>query len=523
MPAALLAMKSPRHPFLVLGRCLFVLLILLIGALLFTGLQTSLVADAGADDLPLLDSGSVLRSLGVIFGLVVLNGFFVASEFAIVRVRIGHFEALKRPQSRTARLAREIYEHSSAYLSASQLGITISSLALGWLGEVFIADAIARATEVSGTSVHAIALLIAFAFVVSLHVVLGELIPKALASHHPVKTLLLVARPLRGFFGAFQFPIFLLNKLADFLIQAVFRINPERNGEFAHSSEELRLMVEEGKGVSDVTDTEREIVSNALELSDLAVRDVMTPRKDVVSLDANASFEENWDLVKSSKHTRFPLIDGHLDQTLGLVHIKDIIDLLDAPRQNKNLRAIAKPFDAVPELMPVDRVLGKFLKEHTHLTIVVDEYGGSVGIVSLEDLLEEVVGDIRDEFDEELDEQEFYPIDEDEFRVKGSLGLYELSDYCDLQLETPDVSTIGGYVTQCFGRMPEVGETIQIENYLATVTSSDGLRIEELHFKRMPEPVPEEEEGDGGEPLEATSETEAARREDLSTPATRNS
>ena len=218
-------------------------------------------------------------------------------------------------------------------------------------------------------------------------------------------------------------------------------------------------------------------------MRDRVVRDITTPRGEVVFLNTEDSFEENLKIAQESRHTRFPLCEGHLDQTIGQVHIKDLLPLLREPKPD--LHGIKRELLPVPEMMPLEKLLTFFLNKHAHLALVVDEFGGTVGIVTLDNVLEELVGDIQDEFDAE--KPELRKVTEDEFVVDGSLGLYELNDLMGLELESADVSTIGGYVTHLIGHLPKSGEQTRIDDYVVTVSKADGRRVIEVHFKRTSE------------------------------------
>src|SRR5213594_2548420 len=212
----------------------------------------------------------------------------------------------------------------------------------------------------------------------------------------------------------------------------------------------------------------------------------MTPRGEVVYLDIEDDFETNVKKALASRHTRFPLCRGHLDNTIGLIHIKELVPMMRDP--NPDLMRIKRELIPVPEMMQLEKLLSLFLSKHAHLAIVVDEYGGTVGMVTLEDVLEELVGDIQDEFD--TDKEEFKKISATEFTVDGTLGLYELNDLAKLELESPDVSTVGGYVTHLLGHLPKQGEQVKIDNYLVTVSQSDGRRVNQLHFKKLGSSAP---------------------------------
>jgi CBS domain containing-hemolysin-like protein len=253
--------------------------------------------------------------------------------------------------------------------------------------------------------------------------------------------------------------------------------------ELSHSEEELRLILDQSERSDEVSTLGRDILVNALDMRRRVVRDIMTPRGEVVYLDLEESFEENVKKALESRHTRFPLCRGHLDNTIGLVHIKELVPMMRDPQPD--LMRIRRDVLNVPEMMQLEKLLNMFLTKHAHLAVVVDEYGGTVGMVTLENVLEELVGDIQDEFDTE--KAEFREINENEFTVQGAVGLYELQDMADLTLESAEVSTIGGYVTHLLGHLPKQGEQVQIENYLVTITKTDGRRVEELHFRKLSE------------------------------------
>jgi CBS domain containing-hemolysin-like protein len=252
--------------------------------------------------------------------------------------------------------------------------------------------------------------------------------------------------------------------------------------ELAHSEEELRVILAENASAQEVSPLGKEILINALDLRRRVVRDITTPRGEVVFLNTELSFEENLRSAQQSRHTRFPLCEGHLDNAVGLVHIKDLLTLIREDRPD--LHRIQRTIFPVPEMMPLEKLLGFFLSKHAHLALVVDEFGGTVGIVTLDNVLEEIVGDIQDEFDAE--KPELRKVGVEEFEVEGSLGLYELKDLIGLELESSDVSTVGGYVTHLIGHLPLSGEQTRIEDYLVTITKTDGRRVIQLNFKRVP-------------------------------------
>lgn len=426
------------------------------------------------------------RLFGILF-LVVLNGFFVAAEFALIKVRSSQLDPLIAEGDARAGLARKILGHLDSYLSATQFGVTLSSLALGWIGEPFFSHILQPLFFLLGATstalISALSVGIGFVAITFLHIIFGELGPKYISIRDPLGICLLLVRPLALFYAIFKPAIWLLNQTANLVLRKFLRIQPVSEHELAHSEEELRVILAESERAEEVSPLGKSILINALDMADRVVRDITTPRGAVVFLNTEDSFEENLKRALDTRHTRFPLCDGHLDNTIGLVHIKDMLKLMREP--TADMHAIKRDIFPVPEMMPLEKLLTFFLSKHAHLGLVVDEFGGTVGIVTLDNVLEELVGEIQDEFDAE--NSEFKRLNADEFTVLGSLGLYELQDLAGLELESADVSTIGGYVTHLIGHLPKQGEHVRIEEYLVTITQSDGRRVGQLQFKRLSE------------------------------------
>lgn len=434
----------------------------------------------------------VFYIVGIAFFLL-LNAFFVASEFAIVKVRPSQLEASAKESGRNPNTALHVVHHLDGYLSANQFGITISSLALGFLGEPFVTALVAPMllmAHLPESAVYWISLVLAIGSFTFLHVVIGELLPKSIAIRKAVETTFVLAPPLRIFYKTFRPFIVFLNGTANWLLKNIFRIDPVNEGEHIHSAEELALLVTQSGQSQEVTETEREILINALGLNELWVRDVMTPRNKVVILDADQPFEKVLEIAMRSKHTRFPLVKGHLDHAIGLIHIKDLFKLIKDP--DPDLMRIKRELKIVPDTMPLDTLLQFFLREHAHLAMAVDEFGTPVGIVFLDNVMEELVGDIQDEFDNER--SSFTKINDEEFVIEGAMTLNDLAGHVpELFLESGEVTTVGGYLTQQLQRFPEIGETVEILGYEARVTSTDGRRVGQVHFHKLMPAVEEEE------------------------------
>jgi magnesium and cobalt exporter, CNNM family len=432
-------------------------------------------------DPPLL----LIAKLAAVLALVLLNGFFVTAEFALVKIRGSQIDTLAAEGSKRAMFAKQVKDNLNAYLSACQVGITAASLGLGWLGEPFFARMLqpffALAEIESPVVIKSVSFTLAFSVITFLHIVLGEQAPKILAIRKPMPAALFVSGPLRLFYTIFKPAIWFLNAASNWVLRHLLRIEPVGEGELAHSEEELRLIFAESAKSAEVTPLGRELVINVLDLRDRVVRDIMTPRGEIVYLDLEDDFETNVNKAINSRHTRFPLCRENLDNTVGLIHIKELVPMMRDP--SPDLLKIKRDLIPVPEMMPLEKLLKLFLSKHAHLALVVDEFGGTVGMVTLENVLEELVGDIQDEFD--MEKEEFRKINETEFTVDGALGLYELRDIAGLELESADVSTIGGYVTHLLGHLPKVGEQVKIDNYLVTISQADSRRVRQLHFRKM--------------------------------------
>jgi CBS domain containing-hemolysin-like protein len=424
---------------------------------------------------------AVLKLLGV-FGLVLLNGFFVAAEFALVKVRATQIEPLLKSGNRKAKTAHHLIAHLDAHLSATQLGITVTSLGLGWLGEPFVAELLEPLftwTGVAGTAVvHTTSFAVAFGLITFLHIVLGELAPKSLAIQHARPTTLFVARPLHLFFLVFKPFIWLLNSAANVFLRAV-GVEPASEGEIAHSEEELRLLLSKGKIFSS---TGKSILLNAMDLQNRTVREVMVPRTSVVFLATEKSLEENVAVALDNQFTRYPLCERDLDNVQGMIHLKDLFRLKGERGEGTRLLEIKREMLFVPETMPLERILTAFLAKRVLMAIAVDEYGGTAGLVTLENVLEELVGDIRDEFDvEQLPVQK---LSDNEYLVDGSMPLHEFARMFGVEPDSKDVVTVSGYAIHLLGRVPEKGAQLRFAGWTGTVEAVEKRRVKTMRLRR---------------------------------------
>ncbi len=422
---------------------------------------------------------------GLVLGLflVLLNGFFVAAEFALVKVRTTQLDPHVARGDRRGTVARHMVRHLDAYLSSTQLGITLASLGLGWIGEPafawLLAPILGLFPDLSATLSHSITLTTAFLTITVLHIVLGELAPKSVAIRKPEPTALWVALPLFLFYKATFPAIWVLNHAANAVL-AIVGIKPVSEGELAHDEGELRLLLASGGG-SQMSTQKRRLLDNVFGLSDRTARQVMVPRADVVHLSTERNLEENLALARASGHTRFPLARGELDNLIGLIHIKD---LFRSPTVS-DLEEVRREIGFVPETLRLDRLLRRMRQDQLHMSAVLDEYGGVSGIVTLENVIEEIVGEIQDEFDEEL--PEMVKRGENRYQVAGAMLVDELETALGVEFSERDEDTIGGVALSEIGRSPKVGDRAELPPLTLEVTRVEGNRIREIEVEVSPE------------------------------------
>jgi len=413
----------------------------------------------------------------IAFLLVGINGVFVASEFAMVKVRKTHLAELADTGSRKAQAALDVASKLDAYLSACQLGITLASLGLGWLGEPAIATLIEPLfVSFGGRSLiytHTIASGIAFLLISFLHIVLGELVPKSLAIQKAERIALDTAYFLKFFYFVFYPVIWSLNSIANFVLY-ILKIEPANEADLSHSEEELRMLVDASQKHGYLDKMEGKLLDNVFEFSDRIASEVMIPRQDMVCIFIQDTFEEILEIIKEYGHTRYLLCDDDKDHVLGLVHLRDIIRIQEQSG-DKDITQIKRDILAVPEGMPISHLVQRMRSQRTHMAIIVDEFGGSAGLVTLEDMLEELVGEIYDEFESE--QPDIQKLAENEYILNGRVLLEEVSEMLGIQLEEDTVSTIGGYVFSRIGRKPVKGDLVYFDGFNFEVMEVIGYRI----------------------------------------------
>jgi CBS domain containing-hemolysin-like protein len=429
---------------------------------------------------------TVLKILAVL-ALVLLNGFFVAAEFALVRIRETQLNALVARGQRAAKLARHIVRNLNSYLSATQLGITMASLGLGWIGQPVFTTLLEPVLVPLGVHSpvwqHSIAFAVGFSALTFLHITAGELAPKWMTIQRPLPVALWAARPLRWFYLAF-YPFNRLLNLAARTLLRQMGIEPDAEIGGGQSEEELRLVLA-SVPQSGMT-FGRNVVLNALDLRRRVAREVMRPRHEIAAFDTSASFAECLALAERTRYSRFPLCEGgDLDRTLGVVHIKDLNALRDRARMAADLLPAAHKLIYVPETGRLEKLLQLFLERKLHFAIVVDEFGGTVGIVTLEDVLEELVGQIQDEFDEE--KPELTRVDENVWEASGALPLHELEKIVGEIKHEEMATTASGWITRRLGGFPKAGDTLTVGDCELRVEEMDGPRVARLKITKRSE------------------------------------
>ncbi len=443
---------------------------------------------------PIPEPGLVTPGWGLVFAvlLVALNGFFVAAEFALVKVRPTQLEPFVADGQRRAKVAKHMVRHLDAYLSATQLGITLASLALGWIGEpafAWVIEPVVRPfTAGNPALLHSAALTVSFLVITILHIVLGELAPKSVAIRKAEGTTLMVALPLFVFYKITYPAIWLLNHTANYLLRLV-NIEPMGESEITHDEEELRLLLSSSHP-SRLSLQKRELLDNVFELSHRVARQIMLPRQDVIYLTTTRPVAENLRIARRSGHTRFPLCEGDLDHVIGVIHIKDIFR---RERPITSFQEVAREIAFVPETLELDRLLKRMRTERFHLAAVIDEYGGVSGVVTLEDVIEEIVGQISDEFD--VDTPELLKVDEGVYEVSGGMLIEDLEDEMGIELSDRDEDTIGGLVLSELGRNPAVGDLVPLGPVTIEVVDIHLNRVNTVRITvRQPASVPDEPE-----------------------------
>ena len=414
--------------------------------------------------------------------LVFLNGFFVAAEFAYVRIRSTQIETLVEEGRSSAKLVQEAEENLDDYLATTQLGITIASLGLGWVGEPAIASLLepVLGSLLPAGTLHLVAIAIGFSVITFLHVVFGELAPKTLAIADAERIALLVAAPMKFFYYIFIPGIVVFNGTANFFTRLI-GVAPASERDESHSPEEIIRIVSQSGEQGAVDTDEVEMISSIFELGETPAREVMVPRPDVVTVSADMPLSELRAVAASGSYTRFPVVDEDADEpVVGFVHAKDVLHAIEtAPDTEAEPTAqnLARDVIFVPETRRIDDVLTEFRRRNVQLAVVIDEWGAFEGILTIEDVIEVVVGEIQDEFDVAEMEPSIDELGDGRYGVDGGVSLADVNEELETSFESEAFDTIGGLVLSRLGRAPEIGDVILADGYELTVDAVEGTRI----------------------------------------------
>lgn len=432
----------------------------------------------------------ILINIFVIVFLLFVNGFFVAAEFALVKVRKTRLEQLTNEGNSNARKALKLVNDTNKMLAAAQLGVTIASIALGWVAESTIVQLIEPVINLlpvgnSLVTAHAIAVPISFVVVTYFHVLLGEQLPKCFALRHPDILALWVARPMDWFITVFKPFVWLLLVSGDKILSAC-HVNSDDTS-LVHSTEELDMLVDASYNEGVLNETEAEMLHNMFKFSDLIAKQVMLPRTDMMCIPSDITYDELNKFALENQYTRYPVYEGSIDKILGFIHVKDLYSLA-MTKDNYSLEKVIRPLMLVPETMTLDNLIIEFKKSHTQIAVVIDEFGGTSGLITLEDVLEEIIGEVQDEFDEE-EEADIKEIGKNTYIANAMMRIDELVEFLDLnesQFEEDDVDTIGGLVVKLLGRIAVIGDKVSFNGLTFTVVDIDGARVTKLEVYKEP-------------------------------------
>lgn len=429
----------------------------------------------------------MVLNLFLIALLILLTAFFVATEFAIIKLRPSRVEQMVLEGSKNALAVQKVTTNLDAYLSACQLGITITALGLGWLGEPTVEKLLHPLFEIltiSDSLSHILSFGIAFVLMTYLHVVLGELAPKSLAIQKAEQIAVLTA-PIIVIFHKIMYPfIWLLNGSANAMIK-MLGMKPASEHEEAHSEEEIRLILHESYQSGKINKTEYGYADRIFTFDELLAREIMIPRTDMVCLYANKSLKENLEIIKREQYTRFPVAKENKDHIIGFVNTKQFFLNYDN-NPNFDFGSLLQPVMTVPDVMPIKQLLKKMQKEQVHIALLLDEYGGTAGLITIEDILEEIVGEIRDEFDKD-EKRDIESLDANRFLIKGTALVDEVNHYLETNIEHEEVDSIGGWL---YSKQPELekGQPWDYGDLTFIVREREQNRIRKIEIiKKLPQ------------------------------------
>jgi len=427
----------------------------------------------------------IINVFTIIF-LLFVNGFFVAAEFALVKVRKTRLEQLCNDGNQQAKTALKLVNNVNKMLAAAQLGVTIASIGLGWVAEatmVQLVTPIIKYIPLGHITVHAVAIPVSFLLVTYFHVLLGEQLPKCLALKHTDNLALIIATPMNMFMTLFKPFVWLLQISGDNLLKALHA--DREDASLVHSTEELDMLVDASYNEGVLNETEAEMLHNMFKFSDLMAKQVMIPRTDMICVPDDITYDEINKLALENGYTRYPVYEKeNIDKIIGFIHVKDLYAIA-MTKEEYSLQTLLRPIILIPETMTLDNLMKEFKKSHMQMAVVVDEYGGTAGLITLEDVLEEIIGEVQDEFDEEEEAVNIEELGDNKYIANAMMRMDELAEFFGINsdlLEEDDVETIGGLVVKLLGRIAEVGDTVSFKGLTFTVKEVDGARITQLEI-----------------------------------------
>ena len=437
-----------------------------------------------------MDLSNIFINIFIIAFLLFVNAFFVAAEFALVRVRKTKLEQLSNEGNYSAKRALNLVNNTSKMLAAVQLGVTIASIALGWVAEATIVQLVTPLIKLlpvssSVITAHAVAVPISFVLVTYFHVLLGEQLPKCFALRHPETLALAVSTPLDIFMFLLKPFVWLLLVSGNKIMSACHLDSQDATS--AHSTEELDMLVDASYNEGELNETEAEMLHNMFKFSDLMAKQAMVPRTDMICIPSDITYEELNDFALENQYTRYPVYEENIDKILGFIHVKDLYSMT-MHKERFSLNKLLRPLMMVPETMTLDNLVIEFKKAHCQIALVIDEFGGTSGLITLEDVMEEIIGDVQDEFDEE-EEADIKEISENTYLANAMMRIDELVEFFNLneaEFEEDDVETIAGLVVKLLGRIADVGDRVAFNGITFTVKEIDGARITKLQLYKEP-------------------------------------
>ncbi len=427
--------------------------------------------------------GQNLFNIVIVLVMVIINGIFVAAEFSLVKVRSSRLTQLVNEGSQQAKFVQQITSKLDSYLSACQLGITLASLGLGWIGEPSVAKLIEPVFlyfNIPETIIHTVSFAIAFTIITMLHIILGELAPKSFAIQKTEKTALWLSIPLLIFYKVTYPAIWILNNLSN-LILKIIGLQPASENEQAHTEEEIKILVNESHKSGLIDHTESMLFDNVFDFSDMVAREAMIPRISASILYTDDSFQDNLKKVIATRHSRYPVAENDKDNIIGFIHVSDFYAELHK-EGNKDLKSFVRKILTVPESMELSHVLKLMQKRKTLIAVVMDEFGGTAGIITLEDIIEEIVGEIQDEFDNERPQIEE---SENGYSVDGRLLIEDLNNLLGTEFSNEEVDTVGGWIHMLLEDTPEVGKSVSVDNFTFEITEMDRNRISRVLISKV--------------------------------------